>query len=155
MITINCLIVQIVQFVEDEIFTQQFIKSYIEYIHSNVKKAGWVCLASYSEMLHLSVYKKTNKKCNGIDSTLSFITHIKELFKSLRYHTRGLRHVRKCVSTDDAKQIATAMVSVTLDYCNSILYKTLKSNISKLHRLQNGLARVVSGTRKRDITLIL
>jgi len=91
-----------------------------------------------------------------IDNMLSVNTHINEMCKSVRYHTRGLRHVRKCVSTDDAKQIASALVSVRLDYCNLILYKTSKSNISKLQRLQNSLTRVVSGTRKRDhITPIL
>jgi hypothetical protein len=91
-----------------------------------------------------------------IDSTLSFNTHVNNVCKSVRYHTRALRHVRKCVSIDDAKQIAAAMVSARLDYCNSILYKTSMSNISKLQRLQNSLARVVSGARKRDhITPIL
>jgi hypothetical protein len=85
-----------------------------------------------------------------IDSTLSFNTHVNNVCKSVRYHTRALRHVRKCVSIDDAKQIAAAMVSARLDYCNSILYKTSMSNISKLQRLQNSLARVVSGARKRD-----
>ncbi len=91
-----------------------------------------------------------------IDSALSFNTHVNEVCKSVRYHTRALRHVRKCVSTDDAKQIAAAVVSVRLDYCNSILYKTSQSNIAKLQRLQNSLARVVSGKRRCDhVTPIL
>ena len=85
-----------------------------------------------------------------VDSTLSFNTHVNDVCKSVSYHTRALRHVRKCVSTDDAKQIAVAMVSARLDYCNSALYKTSQSNISKLQRLQNSLARVVTGARKRD-----
>jgi hypothetical protein len=47
-------------------------------------------------------------------------------------------------------------LGVTIDHSNSILYKTSLSNISKLQRLQNSLARVVSGARKRDhITPIL
>ena len=57
---------------------------------------------------------------------------------------------------EDAKQIAVSLVSARLDYCNSLLYKTSQSNVAQLQRLQNSLARVVTGTRKRDhITPIL
>ena len=35
------------------------------------------------------------------------------------------------------------MVGTCLDYCNSILYKTTKANITKLQCVQNSLARVV------------
>ena len=42
------------------------------------------------------------------------------------------------------------MVCARLDYCNAVLYGTSKSNIQKLQRLQNSLARVVTGTRRSD-----
>src|SRR5207248_10394853 len=35
-------------------------------------------------------------------------------------------------------------------YCNALLYGTTAKNLDKLQRVQNALARVVSGTRKRD-----
>jgi hypothetical protein len=57
---------------------------------------------------------------------------------------------------DDAKLIALSMVSAKLDYCNSMLYKTTQSNLAKLQRLQNSLARVVTITRKYEhITPVL
>ena len=91
-----------------------------------------------------------------IDSTLLFKKHINEVCKGANYHLRALRHIRKCLSTEDAKQIAVSLVSAWLDYCNSLLYKTSQSNVAQLQRLQNSLARVVTGTRKRDhITPIL
>jgi hypothetical protein len=91
-----------------------------------------------------------------IDSTLSFKKHVNEVCQSANYHLRALRHIRKCLSTEDAKQIAVSLVSARLDYCNSLLYKTSQSNVAQLQRLQNSLARVVTGTRKRDhITPIL
>jgi len=37
-----------------------------------------------------------------------------------------------CVSVDDAKTVATAMVSSRLDYCNSILCGISSSNLNKL-----------------------
>ena len=75
-----------------------------------------------------------------------------------RANTRAWRHVRKCISKlGDATQIAISIASARLDYCNSVLYKTSQSNISKLQRAQTcSLARVVTNTRKRDhITPIL
>ena len=36
---------------------------------------------------------------------------------------------------DIATSVATALVSVSIDYCNSLLYDTSKSNIDKLQRL--------------------
>jgi hypothetical protein len=85
-----------------------------------------------------------------IDSSLSFNTHVNEVCKAVRHHARALRHVRKCISEDDAKQIAVSIASARLDYCNSVLYKTSQSNISKLQRVQNSLARIVTNSRKRD-----
>ena len=71
-------------------------------------------------------------------------------------HVRALRHIRRCVSVSDAKTLATSMVSSRLDYCNSVLYGISSSNLSKLQRVQNALARTVMGTRRHQhITLVL
>ena len=42
------------------------------------------------------------------------------------------------------------MVSARIDYCNAVLHGTSKSNINKLQRVQNSLARIVTGARKSD-----
>jgi hypothetical protein len=91
-----------------------------------------------------------------IDDTLSFNTHVNEVCKAANYHLRAMRHIRKCISVDDAKLIAVSMVSAKLDYCNSMLYKTTQSNLANVQRLQNSLARVVTNTRKYEhITPVL
>jgi len=91
-----------------------------------------------------------------IDSTLSFDRHVNEVCRAAHYHIKALRHIRKCISNDDAKQIAVSVVTARLDYCNSILYRMSRTNIAKLQRVQNTLARVVTRARKRDhITPIL
>ena len=46
-----------------------------------------------------------------------------------------------------ANTVACSIVSTRLDYCNSLLLGTSAKNIDKLQRVQNTLARVVSGTR--------
>ena len=91
-----------------------------------------------------------------IDSELLLDQHVGNVCKSAYYHIRALRHIRKCISTDNAKSIAVSMVSSRLDYCNALLYETSKSNIARLQRVQNTLARVVTSTRRRDnITPVL
>ena len=78
-----------------------------------------------------------------IDNTLSFDDHVNNVCKAAHFHIRALRHIRRCVSVDDAKTVATALVSSRLDYCKSILYGTSSSNLNKPQRVQNALARTV------------
>ena len=52
--------------------------------------------------------------------------------------------------------MASSIVGARLDYCNSVLHGTTISNINKIQRVINTLARVVTGTGKRDhITPVL
>jgi hypothetical protein len=65
-------------------------------------------------------------------------------------HLRALRHIRKLVYKETAMTVASAMVQGRLDYCNSELYLTSAANIRKLQRIQNSLARIVTGTDRSD-----
>ena len=55
------------------------------------------------------------------DSSLNFRKHISQTCRACFYHIRDLRRIRKSLSLDLAKQIAVALVSSKLDYCNSLL----------------------------------
>ena len=91
-----------------------------------------------------------------IDDTLSFNAHVDSVCKAAYFHIRALRHIRKCVPQSVALSIASTMVSARIDYCNAVLHETSKSNINKLQRVQNSLARIVTGARKSDhITPVL
>ena len=81
-----------------------------------------------------------------LDNRLSFAPHIKSLTKSCNYHIRALRHIRSSLTDDMAKSIGTSLVTPRHDYCNFLLYGCLKSNIDKVQRLQNSLARVVTNS---------
>ena len=48
------------------------------------------------------------------------------------------------------------MVQGRLDYCNAVLYATSAAKLHKLQRIQNSLARIVTGTYKHEhITPVL
>jgi hypothetical protein len=69
---------------------------------------------------------------------------------------QALRHIRKRVPEDVALTIASTMIGARLDYCNSILHGKSISNFQKLQRVQNSLARIVTGTRRSEhITPVL
>ena len=78
-----------------------------------------------------------------LDPTLSMDNQVKASIKACNYHIRALRHVRRGLTLESAKLIALGLVTSRLDYCNSLLYGTSKSNLNKLQRVQSDLARVV------------
>ena len=82
------------------------------------------------------------------DSSLSFTNHVNSVCKSVHYHIRDLYRIRHLLPKPVLIQLANALVSSRLDYCNSLLFGIKKSNLQKLQRVQNSLARVVSKTPK-------
>jgi hypothetical protein len=59
------------------------------------------------------------------------------------YHIRSLRHIHSLIDNDTAVTSACSIVATRLDYCNSVLNSITNTNIRKLQRVQNKLARVV------------
>ena len=88
----------------------------------------------------------TSAKNLGVlfDSSLNFRKHISQTCRACFYHIRDLRRIRKSLSLDLAKQIAVALVSSKLDYCNSLFHNMPEKDIARLQRVQNCLARVVT-----------
>ena len=88
---------------------------------------------------------RDNVKSLGVtsDRELPFEKHVNIVCRACNYHLWSLRNIRKYLAVDVANAIDCSVVGSRLDYCNSILYKTTKANITKLQRVQNSLARVV------------
>ena len=60
------------------------------------------------------------------------------------YHIRDLRRIKKKLSLDLDKQIAVALVSGMLDYCNSLFHTMPEKDIATLQRVQNCLVSIVT-----------
>ena len=74
------------------------------------------------------------------DINFSFCSHVSPVCRPCRYHIRALRRIRRYLSFDFAKLLAHALVSSSLDYCNSLLFGTADKEIIQLQRVQNSLA---------------
>ena len=91
-----------------------------------------------------------------LDRKLSFDAHVANVCRLCYYHIRALRHVRQSLPVDVAKTVACSIIGSRLDYCNSLLAGTSKSNLIRLQRVQNTLARVIVCHGKFDhITPVL
>jgi len=81
-----------------------------------------------------------------IDQHLSLDQHINNGCKACYYHIQSLHHVCRSLQDDGA----CSMVTSRIDYCNSLYAGMSASNLKKLQRVQNTLARVVLQLRRRD-----
>ena len=78
------------------------------------------------------------------DKNFTFCTHISVVCNSCFYHMRDLRRIRRHLDLNSAKLLATALVSSRLDYCNSLVYGIADIDLTRLQRVQNQLARLVT-----------
>ena len=79
-----------------------------------------------------------------LDSKMSFDKQLSDTCKACYFHIRALRHIRASLTTEASKTIAAAIVGSRLDFCNSLVAGTSVSNLARLQRVQNTLARVVA-----------
>jgi len=63
--------------------------------------------------------------------------------RPVRLLSQALRHIGHCLNNHTASLIAHALISSSLDYCNSVLHGAPHYIIHKLQRVQNSLARIV------------
>ena len=111
----------------------------------------WQKLRSYPSPPGISisgskVQLSNNIKTLGVtlDNHLTLSKHISDVCRSAFYHTRALRHIRRSLNTDDmARAVAVSLIQSRLDYANSLLHGTSQTNLNKLQRVQNSLARIV------------
>ena len=68
--------------------------------------------------------------------------------KSCHFHIRDIRRIRHLLPLSAATALANSLVSSKLDCCNSLYSGISQSNLNKLQRIQNSLARVITNTSK-------
>ena len=117
--------------------------------HSNLGEPVTICIDNHVivGVRNLGLY---------IDQHMKLNVHVNKVMKACLYHPRNISKIRKYLSTDAAKSLIHALVTSSLECCNSLLYSCKKSSIQCLRRLQNYAARVICKVSKYDhITPIL
>ena len=84
-----------------------------------------------------------------LDKRVSFDAQVDRTCKAIQYHARSFRHIRNSLLDILARTVASSIVS-RLDYCNSLLVGMAQTNVIKLQRAQNSIARIVTGTSRFD-----
>ena len=77
-------------------------------------------------------------------------THINEVCRTAFCHIHNIRRISQYFSQESLKTLVHVFVTSRIDYCNSLLYDLSKYHISKLQRVQNAAARLITNTRKYD-----
>ena len=66
------------------------------------------------------------------DSHLNLESHINSVCRSAYFHLRNIRSVRKMLTYDACSQLIHALVTVRIDYCNSLLYGLPDQSLNRL-----------------------
>ena len=56
------------------------------------------------------------------DSHLNLESHINSICRSAYFHLRNIRSIRNMLTDNACSQLIHALVTVRIDYCNSLLY---------------------------------
>ena len=101
------------------------------------------------------------KKCvrnlgSMFDAELKMTEHVNHVLKVGYFQLRQLRTIKKYLTPTAIKILIHASVISRLDYANALLYGIAESQLTRLQRLQNCAARLVTGdSREVDSVLVL
>ena len=91
-----------------------------------------------------------------MDSKASMDAHVLSVCKSSFIHIRNLIRIKKFVDSSSLECLVHAFITTKLDYCNSLLCGAPSTLINKLQRIQNIVARIITGHgRCEHITPVL
>jgi hypothetical protein len=90
------------------------------------------------------------------DKTISMEQQASAITRSCYQQIRNIGRILSLISVDACRTLVCSLVISRLDYCNALLYGTDNNIISKLQRVQNTAARLITRKRKYDsITPVL
>ena len=76
--------------------------------------------------------------------------HVSNIVRAASFAIYKIGRLSKYLDRESTERLIHAFVSSRLDSCNSLLYGLPDCQISKLQRVQNSAARIVSRCSKRD-----
>lgn len=90
------------------------------------------------------------------DQTLSMDKQANAISKSCFFHLRNIGRIRPFITMNACKTLINSLVTSRLDYANVLLAGVNSKVISKLQRVQNTAARLITQTKKHEhITPVL
>jgi hypothetical protein len=113
--------------------------------------------------LEISVGNANIKPCTRVknlgvifDNNMSMENHVNNICKTSYFYIHLLGKLRKFLDKETGAMITHAFVTSRLDYCNSLLYGISSTLASKLQRILNTAARIVSRAKiSNHITPVL
>ena len=91
-----------------------------------------------------------------LQNNLSMDTHINNICRSASHALYKIGQIRRYLDQPTTERLVHAFVTCRLDNCNSLLYGLPECHISKLQRIQNSAARLVTLSKIRcHITPVL
>ena len=84
------------------------------------------------------------------DSHLNLESHINSVCRSAYFHLRSIRSIRNMLTDNACSQLINALVTIRIDYCNSLLYGLPDCSLSRLQRILNTAARILCKIPKFD-----
>ena len=84
------------------------------------------------------------------DRHLNLESHINNVCRSAYFHLRNIGSVRNMLSDDACSQLIHALVTVRIDYCNSLLYGLPEYSLDRLQKILNTAARILRRVPKFD-----
>ena len=85
------------------------------------------------------------------DQFHNFDEYISDVCRSTHFHLRNIGRIRHLLSCDVCAQLIHALISIRLDYCNSLLYNLPKSSIERLQKIRNQVAHIL--TKNTDVSI--
>ena len=90
------------------------------------------------------------------DQYLTFHDHISGICKSTHFHLYSIGRILNLLTFDASAQLIHALITIRLNFCNSILYNLPNNKIERLQRIQNKAARMLKRiSRRNHITPVL
>ena len=83
-----------------------------------------------------------------IDGELTMEAHVSNIVRGCMYQLRQLRSVKRSLTLNSRRALATAFVASRIDYFNGVLYGVAKGEIQRLQMVLNTAARLVVSTGK-------
>ena len=88
-------------------------------------------------------------KHRNLGVTLSMTDHVKTIVKSVNFHLRNIRRIRRFITVGSCHHLVRALILSRLDYANSLMLGISAKDRNQLQKLQNRAARIVFRAERR------